>query len=305
CRYADIREAIRRHPADFIVLVIPPQFREEYVDIAIASGLDIVCEKPLADSMEACARICRKVRAAGRKLAVTMSHRMEVEKQTVEQIVRSGQYGKLNYLYSRLDIRHGPYDAIQTPEKYVTECLVHNLDTVRGVSGSNAKSVYAKFWPHADNGSFIGMSGFTMVEMDNGVHAMLEESFANGSSLDGWSDEHLRAECTYATIVADHRAVTVRSDCGLPFPREAQMPHAKGAHWDHALIVRSFIEWIDGGKPPVTDLEDNLQCAALMFAAIQSARTGQPIDVQEYLRVHIGKGRLTTPAEGGMPHGQT
>jgi hypothetical protein len=36
-----------------------------------------------------------------------------------------------------------------------------------------------------------------------------------------------------------------------------------------------------------TCLEDNIQCAALLFAAVESAHTGAVVDVQEYLRRHI------------------
>lgn len=126
-----------------------------------------------------------------------------------------------------------------------------------------------------------------MLEMTNGVRASLEESFANGSTLDGWSDEYLRAECTDGTIIADHKRVTVRSDCGLPYPREAEMPQAKGEHWSHDRILREFVSWLDGGDAPTTCIEDNMQCAALMFAAIESAKSGQKIDVQEYLSRYL------------------
>lgn len=151
----------------------------------------------------------------------------------------------------------------------------------------NVKTVYADYWPHTDNGEYIGWSGLTMLEMTNGVRASLEESFANGSTLDGWSNEYLRAECTDGTIIASHKKVTLRSDCSLPYPQEAEMPLAKGDYWDHALIIRSFIRWLDGGDAPVTCIDDNMQCAALMFAAIESAKTGKKIDVQEYLRKYL------------------
>ena len=286
-RYTDIREALKNHKADFLVLVIPPEYREEYIDLAIEYGLDVLCEKPLGASMEACVRIYNRMKKAGLKLAVTMSHRFEHEKQTVEQLVKSGSYGKLNYLVSRLNIVRGLYANIDTVERYVTSCLVHNLDTMRGVAGANVKTVYAVYWPHVDNGEYIGWSGLTMLEMTNGVRASLEESFANGSTLDGWSDEYLRAECTDGTIIADHKRVTVRSDCGLPYPREAEMPQAKGEHWSHDRILREFVSWLDGGDAPTTCIEDNMQCAALMFAAIESAKSGQKIDVQEYLSRYL------------------
>ena len=125
--------------------------------------------------------------------------------------------------------------------------------------------------------------------MENGTRAVFEESFVNGSGMDGWSDEYLRAECTNATIVADHRKVTVRSDMGYPYPKSAEIPLLEQEYWDHALIIHDFVRWLDGGDPPTTMYEENLQCCALTYAAIESVRTGQVIDVQEYLKQHMEK----------------
>lgn len=54
--------------------VIPPALHESIVDLALARGMHILSEKPIADTMEASVRIADKVKAAGRKMAVTMSH---------------------------------------------------------------------------------------------------------------------------------------------------------------------------------------------------------------------------------------
>ena len=60
------------------------------------TALDILCEKPIADTMAASLRVARKVRAAGRKMAVTMSHRFDQDKTTLRRIVRSGELGRVN-----------------------------------------------------------------------------------------------------------------------------------------------------------------------------------------------------------------
>ena len=83
CRYTDIREALKKHKADFIVLVIPPQFREAYIDLAVEYGLDVICEKPLGASMEARVRIYNKMKNAGLKLRSCGSNRSEAPRKTV------------------------------------------------------------------------------------------------------------------------------------------------------------------------------------------------------------------------------
>ena len=55
----------------------------------------------------------------------------------------------------------------------------------------------------------------------------------------------------------------------------------------HGWIVNEFLDWLDGGPAPATTLEDNMQTAAMIFAAIESARIGQTVDVQEMVRSAI------------------
>jgi predicted dehydrogenase len=53
-------------PADFAIAVVPPAHHEAVVDVALAHGLHILSEKPVADTMApACASL--QSQAAGRK----------------------------------------------------------------------------------------------------------------------------------------------------------------------------------------------------------------------------------------------
>jgi len=49
--------------------------------------------------------------------------------------------------------------------------------------------------------------------------------------------------------------------------------------WLTDLLLRR----LQGGEPMETNVEDNLQSVALVFAGIQSSRTGMPVKVQEML----------------------
>ena len=69
--YTDPRTAIEENPCDFLVLMIPPRARMQYIDLAVEYGLDVVCEKPLADTMEHACEIYVKMRDAGLKVSVT------------------------------------------------------------------------------------------------------------------------------------------------------------------------------------------------------------------------------------------
>jgi predicted dehydrogenase len=50
-----------------------------------------------------------------------------------------------------------------------------------------------------------------------------------------------------------------------------------------AGLIEKFVRWLDGGEPVETNVQDNLQSVALIFAAAESGRTGRPVEVQDFL----------------------
>ena len=99
--YTDVQRAFDENPADFCTIVVPPAAHEMVVDLALAHDMHILSEKPIADTMEASVRIAKKVRRAGKKMGVTMSHRFDQDKTTLREELRSGRYGALDYLVCR------------------------------------------------------------------------------------------------------------------------------------------------------------------------------------------------------------
>lgn len=55
--------------------------------------------------------------------------------------------------------------------------------------------VYAKVWEFDPPDNSAGPSAFAQMEMENGVHRVLEHSHANATELNGWAHEFYRAEC--------------------------------------------------------------------------------------------------------------
>ena len=55
------------------------------VDLALKYGCHILFEKPIGNTLAGCCSMNQqKVKAAGKKMAVTMSHRFDQDKQTLE-----------------------------------------------------------------------------------------------------------------------------------------------------------------------------------------------------------------------------
>jgi predicted dehydrogenase len=98
-RFADAREAFAGIDADFCCIVTPPAHHREAVELACARGMDILSEKPIADTPQACASIARAVKAAAVLMMVTQNYRYTRRILTLKQAAR--KRGAVNYAVAR------------------------------------------------------------------------------------------------------------------------------------------------------------------------------------------------------------
>ncbi len=296
--YTDIQRAFAENQADFCTVVVPPAHHEEVVDAALARGMHILSEKPIADSMAASVRIAAKVRRAGVKMGVTMSHRFDQDKTTLRDELRSGRHGALDYLVCRFtcDCRKaGSWGKFRyrIPDPLMVEGAVHHLDILADLAGAECDSIYAQTWnPRWSEFSGDSQALVTM-QFNNGTRAVYEGAKTNAVGLNDWGQEYFRAECERATLTLDHRRLErisyePASQRAASRKVQSEEVHLRSqSKWSNTWLIEKFVRWLDGGEAMETNVEANLQSVALIFAAIESSRTGQPVRVQEFLQSFV------------------
>jgi predicted dehydrogenase len=291
--YTDIRRAFAENPADFCTIVTPPAFHEGVVELALEHNLHILSEKPIADTMAGAVRIAAAVKAAGKKMGVTMSHRFDQDKTTLRAELRSARPGSLDYLVCRFTCnmrRFGDWGAAfrhTMDDALMIEGAVHHLDILADLAGAKCATIYAQTWNPSWGEYGSGSQGHVMMTFENGVRAIYEGAKTNAAGLNGWTREYIRAECENATLILDDRQLhrIPYAPKGSPGDGVAEeMALLQQDKWMNTWLVAQFLDWLDGGPAMETNIEDNLQSVALIFAAIESSQTGQPVQVQEFLQ---------------------
>ena len=293
--YTEIGTAFDENRADFCTVVVPPAYHEAVVDAALAHDMHILSEKPISDTLAGSVRIAKKVERAGKKMGVTMSHRFDQDKTTLRHELRSGAYGTLDYLVMRFTCDCRKFGSWGAPFRHeiadalMVEGAVHHLDILADMAGARCDTIYAQTWNPAW-GEFAGDSqGLVQMLFGNGARATYEGAKTNAVGLNGWAHEYIRAECEKATIVLDRRSIE-----RFPYNASHQGADRREGHgepvalleqrkWSHAWLVERFVRWLDGGEAMETNVEDNLQSVALVFGAVESSRSGKPVNVQQFL----------------------
>ena len=292
--YTDLQEAFDANRADFCTVVVPPWAHEQVVDQALAHDMHVLSEKPIADSLEAAVRIAEKVRRAGRKMGVTMSHRFDQDKTTLRQELRSGRHGPLDYLICRFTCdcrRFGDWGRWrhEIADPLMLEGAIHHLDILADLAGDRCDSLYAQTW-NPPWGEFAGDSqAMVTMHFANGTRALYEGAKTNAVGLNWWGQEYFRAECREATLILNRRRLerfdhdSEKKWVTREEGRGRKIPLRKQPKWANAWLIEKFVRWLDGGEPMETNVQDNLQSVALVFAAIQSSRTARPVNPQQVL----------------------
>ena len=107
--------------------------------------------------------------------------------------------------------------------------------------------------------------------------------------MNGWENDYIRAECEEGTLELDQRWLVVYRGGPWERPLAQDLPLLEQPAWKNAWLAELFCDWLLGGPEPPNSLEDNIQCCALLFGAIESAHSGKVVDVQEYLKAGLAK----------------
>jgi predicted dehydrogenase len=292
-RFTEMTEAFRQVDADFCTIVIPPAVHRAAVLAAVERQMPILSEKPIADTWQACLEIYRAVTAAGQRMQVVQNYRYTPRIMTLKAAIAEGRIGRPNYVVARFaaDYRErGAWGAFrhEIPHSLLVEGSVHHLDQIRNLAAANCRTIGGWEW-NPGHPSFDGeCCGLYVARMENDVRAQYEGNCLEPGWQNSWHQEYYRIEGDEGALVLDREgAVRLQRHMEGRGLTTEELPTVRGRFDGHLAIVDQFLTWMAGGPAPETVLQDNIQSAAMLFAAIDASQTGQMIDVQAKVREAI------------------
>jgi predicted dehydrogenase len=180
------------------------------------------------------------------------------------------------------------YDA---DDPLLLDGAIHHLDLLAALADGDPEHVYAQAWNPEWSDFADDPQGLVTVTFDDGTRALYEGANTNAVSLNGWGNEYLRAECRDTTAVLhahELREFPYDADAegcldAVDFEDGEHVPLDERDKWSNTWLIEQFVDWLDGGEPMPTNVQANLESMALVFAAIESADTGEAVAVGRVL----------------------
>jgi predicted dehydrogenase len=266
--------------------IVVPVARRDVVLAGLRHGCHVLTEKPMAASLEEAREIVAAAAAAQRVHAVVQNRRFIDGVRRIRQAIASGVLGELTALHADFFVgAHfgGFRDAMQNV--LLLDMAIHTLDAARFMSGADPLAVYCQ--ESNPRGSWYrhGAAANAIFELSGDVVFTYRGSWAAEGANTSW-ESAWRVIGTKGTLLWDgaerFEANVVDGAEGFfrPLvPVEVPPPSDLAQTHGHASVIAEFLDAVDSGRVPETAGSHNIKSLAMVFGAIESARTRQRVQI--------------------------
>jgi predicted dehydrogenase len=280
----DLDDVLATTRPDLLFDVVVPSAREDVVTTGLRHGCHVLSEKPMAATLAAGQALIAQARAAGRVHAVVQNRRFISGIRRIRRLIESGALGEITALHCDFFIgAHFGGFRDEMEHVLLLDMAIHTLDAARFMAGVAPRAVYCLETNPRGSWYAHGAAANAIFEFDDGIVFNYRGSWCAEGANTSW-ESAWRIIGTKGTLTWDgedaFEARTVVGDTGffrdlqaieVPAPADIDQTHG------HASVIAEFLDAIEEGRSPETASNDNIKSLAMVFAAIESARTRQRV----------------------------
>ncbi|MCI3935268.1 Gfo/Idh/MocA family protein [Streptomyces sp. AN091965] len=273
--HADALDALHRPDVRAVVVASPDAAHEQALLAAVARGLPVLCEKPLAPDPRAALRIVEAEARAGRALIqVGFMRRYDAAYRRLKALLDAGDLGRPLMLHCR-------HRNVSSPPHFTSAMLIgssvsHEIDAARWLLGQEITAVTV-VRPRPSSGAPAGLLDPQLVLFETDGGALVDvEVFVNC----GFGYEvTCEAVCEHGTArVGDEHAMVVRSRGGArqDIAQDYLVRFADAYDREVSAWVRAAVE----GRLTGPGAWDGYAAAAVADAGVRALDSGRRVAVE-------------------------
>ena len=269
---------------DVVDICAPTHLHHALALQAAAAGKDIICEKPLARTVEDAQEMIAVCRDANVKLLVAHVVRFFPEYAKAKAAVAEGQIGQP----AVLRLTRGAFRPKKPVDNWFTDfeksggmmldLMIHDFDYARWIAGE-VESVFAKNIASAHPNAPVD-HGLVILKHRSGAISHVEGSWAYPPPIfrtrieiagsDGWLE--FDSDKSAAIDLHLHQQQNDAPDVPLPGSPLSESPYT--------TQLKAFYNALLNNVPPPITAQDGLAALQIALAAIESAQRGKAIFIQ-------------------------
>lgn len=264
-------EMLNNHPEiDTVVIATSEWAHLEPFKLALQRGKNVIIEKPIAveaESYEEMEKLAKQFPHL--KVLVCFTCRFDNRYLQAKRIIDSSEYGKIGYIYSRRNADSKTASRILGKFPTPFWIIVHDIDLMRWITGSEVSEVSAVESVIAGKGNLLSVR----LSFQNGVIGVIESIFF-GEPVSGQDHTRMDIECENGKIELklSHGGITAfHSDKGMLIPDVIDFVDTHGVFTGSTpVMINHFIDVLLGKTTPAVTFSDGLTAVRLSAAISKS-----------------------------------
>ncbi|MFE0329732.1 Gfo/Idh/MocA family oxidoreductase [Streptomyces sp. NPDC058960] len=269
---------------DAVVITAATAAHAELIGRAARSGLPVFCEKPIAVDLAGTLAALAEVDAAGTVLQMGFQRRFDAGYTAAREALRSGRLGRLHTVRA-LTADQAPPPAAYLPVSgdIFRDCLIHDFDILRWVTGREVAEVYA-------TGSDAGGAMYreandvdtaaVVLTLADGTLATATATRTNGAGYDVRME--LAGELdTIAVGLDDRTPIASTEPAGPPAADKPWTGFLERFAPAYEAEIAAFVEVVRGERANPCDGGEALQALRIAEACELSRRERRPVKLGE------------------------
>ena len=288
--FTSLDELAAAADVDAVYIGSPNALHYEQALACIAGGKHVIVEKPLAMTLEQADEMIAECKAHGVNLMYAEELCFAPKYERVRDLVERGAVGKV-YMLKQAEKHSGPHSAWFYKEEcagggVMMDMGCHALAWFRWMTGNaKVKSVYSDMKTVFHNDiTTCEDNTVTIVEFENGVTAVAEDSWAKHGGMDDRIEVYGDKGVSYADLFRGNSALTYSTE-GYDYAME-KAGSTQG--WTFTVFEEAFnqgypqelahfIHCVRTGEKPLVTGEDGRAVLEMVYAAYASAKEGRKI----------------------------
>jgi predicted dehydrogenase len=288
--YASLEEAFAAVECEAVLVASPPLTHHAVGKTALEAGKHVLCEKPLATSLEDALDLVEIAERAERTIVVSQNYRYNAPFRAVQRVLREGHLGDLASISVRCmrDTRtlFAPDDfRYSMRHPYVLDMSIHHFDLIRAATGREVRGVFARSRRVPDSPFVHHPAVVAVLDLDGGLPVVYEGDWATRGSETSWNGEwEIVGEGGRLFWRGDREdrgtgEVLTQSWGEEPRPVEQETLEFE----ERMATLQSLRQAVEGGRRPDTTAADNVKSLAVVIGCVTSIENGDRVDVAALL----------------------
>lgn len=287
----NLDETINFPEVEVIDICLPNFLHYDAVMKAAQAKKHVIVEKPLAMNLEECEMMIHACEGAGVKLMYAEELCFAPKYERVRKLVRDGALGKI-YQLRQCEKHSGPhsdwfYNENQSGGGALMDMGCHGIGWLMWMLGKDVRpvSVFAMMGTYLHkNRTRCEDNSICMVEFDNGVIGVVENSWAKHGGMDDRIEVYGTGGVAFADLFIGNSAL-IYSQSGYDYAME-KADSTRG--WSFAVFeevfnqgypheLKHFIQCIQNDEMPMVDGKFGMAVMEIICAAYHSAKIGSKV----------------------------